>query len=135
MRFGFHTGSALILLVMAVVAGCERDLASQPAAQAGESDALQSVPSEHHEGFRVYQRKCELCHDRGEEGAPRLGIVRQWAKRAEQGPEVLTQHAFDGFEGMWGEMPAQGDDLSRNEVAAAVGYMLYRFQEAKQNSQ
>ena len=42
--------------------------------------------------------------------------------------EQLTKNAVEGFEGEWGEMPPQGDDLSQQQVESAVKYMLYRFE-------
>ena len=133
MEAEMHAAHWLVVLSALLVLGC----GSQPGPTAGESvheepaeDGTQIVPSEHAAGERIYQGKCALCHDDGEAGAPRLGNPRQWSKRAGQSVEQLTSHAFDGFEGTWGEMPAQGGDLSRDEIEQAVRYMLYRYQAA-----
>ena len=91
----------------------------------------QQVPSDHLAGFEVYTKKCGLCHDRGEAGSPRLGNPKQWVKRVPQGEATLTEHAIEGFEGRWGEMPPQGDDLTPEEVSLAVKYMIYRYEQAE----
>lgn len=90
------------------------------------------VPAEYTAGLEIYTEKCALCHDHGEAGSPRLGNPKQWAKRVPQGEEVLTKHAVEGFEGKWGEMPPQGDDLTQEEVGSAVRYMIYRYEQAEQ---
>lgn len=118
---------------LVVVVGCnaaqEGQLQSGTTEEGGESE--QQVPASHVAGLEVYTEKCGLCHDHGEAGSPRLGNPLQWAKRAPQGVDVLTKHAVEGFEGKWGEMPPQGDDLSPEQVRSAVEYMLYRFESAE----
>ena len=123
------------LLVVAVIgqfalAGCGGNTSQDTAAAgaANDSHATPKIPSEHSEGLAVYTEKCALCHDHGEAAAPRLGNPKQWAKRVPQGESVLTKHAIEGFEGKWGEMPPQGDDLTPEQVGSAVRYMLYRFE-------
>lgn len=123
------------LLVVAIVgqlasAGCG-GIAPQKTAAVGEandSHKTPNIPSAHQAGLAVYTEKCALCHDHGEAAAPRLGNPKQWAKRVPQGERVLTQHAIEGFEGKWGEMPPQGDDLTPEQVGSAVRYMLYRYE-------
>ena len=90
----------------------------------------EQLPEDQVEGQRLYAEKCGMCHDHGDAGSPRVGNVKQWSKRVQQGEETLTKHAIVGFEGKWGEMPPQGDDLSPEEVAAAVDYIVYRYQQA-----
>jgi len=118
-----------LLFGLATFVGCD-DSATQTRTDS-EDPTEEAVPAEHADGLAVYTEKCGLCHDGGEAGSPRLGNPRQWAKRAEQDEETLIKHAVEGFEGKWGEMPPQGDDLTPEQVGSAVRYMLYRFEQAQ----
>ena len=77
-------------------------------------------------GQTIYQNECALCHDEGEEGAPRLSKKSQWTKREAKGLDTLIDHAINGFDGPDGEMPARGgtETLTDEEVTNAVKYML-----------
>ena len=77
-------------------------------------------------GQTIYQNECALCHDEGEEGAPRLSKKSQWEKREAKGHDTLIDHAINGFDGRDGEMPARGgtETLTDEEVTNAVKYML-----------
>ena len=77
-------------------------------------------------GQTIYQNECALCHDEGEEGAPRLSKKSQWTKRSAKGLDTLIKHAINGFDGRDGEMPARGgtESLTDEEVTNAVKYML-----------
>ena len=81
-------------------------------------------------GPQVYNSACLACHSAGVGGAPVLGDAAQWAPRIEQGIEVLTRHAIEGYMGNAGYMPPKGGrlDLSDDEVAAAVEYMVAEAQ-------
>jgi len=81
-------------------------------------------------GPDVYNSACIACHGAGIAGAPIPGNQEQWAPRIEQGLDVLTDHAINGFSGSLGYMPAKGGrmDLSDEEVAAAVEYMVSETQ-------
>ena len=121
------------LLVVAAIVGCGPSPNTERAAVNSSTESHQEepmIPAEHANGKAIYDKNCSLCHNTGEAAAPRLGNPLQWKKRAIKSTEELTTNAFDGFEGKWGEMPPQGDDLSREEVEAAVKYMLFRFEEA-----
>ncbi len=76
-------------------------------------------------GPQVYNTACIACHSTGVGGAPVVGDTAQWVDRIAQGPDVLKQHAIEGFTGV-GFMPAKGGrvDLSDEEVAVAVDYMV-----------
>lgn len=119
-----------LLICLATLVGCEGSAIQSHADS--EEPTEEAVPVEHAGGLAVYIEKCGLCHDGGEAGSPRLGNPRQWAKRAEQDEETLIKHAIEGFEGKWGEMPPQGDDLTPEQVSSAVRYMLYRFELARE---
>jgi cytochrome c5 len=77
-------------------------------------------------GPQVYNAACLACHTAGVGGAPVIGDAAAWAPRIAQGADVLKQHAIEGFTGSTGFMPAKGGrmDLSDDEIAAAVDYML-----------
>jgi len=77
-------------------------------------------------GPQVYNSACLACHGAGIAGAPILGDVEAWAPRIAQGVAVLEDHAINGYTGAVGFMPAKGGrvDLSDEEVAAAVAYMI-----------
>ena len=121
-------------LVFFVITGCgaANPPLEEPSQSGGSTGEMgSSVPVDLSEGEKVYSSKCELCHDKGELGAPRLGNPSQWTDRVAQGEDMLTQHAFEGFEGKRGEMPPQGDDLTMDEVRIAVRYMVYAFRQAE----
>src|SRR5690606_33387490 len=78
-------------------------------------------------GPQVYNMVCIACHSPpGVGGAPALGDAGAWGPRIAQGMDVLVSHAINGFSGKTGIMPRKGErpDLSDEEVAAAVGYMV-----------
>ena len=77
-------------------------------------------------GPQVYNSACIACHSSGVGGAPIVGDAGQWGSRIEQGLEVLTRHAIEGYTGTAGYMPPKGGrlDLSDEEIAVAVEYMV-----------
>lgn len=82
-------------------------------------------------GPQVFNEACIACHGSGIAGAPVFGDAAAWAPRIEQGLEVLKEHAIDGYTGSTGHMPPKGGrvDLSDEEVAAAVDYMVSEVQQ------
>lgn len=78
------------------------------------------------DGEAIYKKSCFACHDSGVSGAPIPGDKDAWAARIKQGPEILNQHAIEGYTGATGIMPAKGgfSNLSDAEVIAAVEYMV-----------
>lgn len=117
-----------VCLLVCVGAGCGAFSEDSQPAPSNPNDELDkvTVPARFTGGMQVYEEHCSLCHDKGEGGAARLGSERTWAKRIDQGIDVLTQHAINGFEGNWGEMPAQAEKASAAEIRSAVEYMMYR---------
>lgn len=83
-------------------------------------------------GPQVYNEACYLCHSApGVGGAPVIGDSAAWAGRAEQGMQMLSEHAINGFQGDTGFMPAKGGrvDLSDDEVVLAIEYMLEQLEQ------
>ena len=77
-------------------------------------------------GRVIFADKCMRCHESGRKGAPVVGDAEDWQERVEQSLNVMIEHAIKGH----GEMPARGDqDLSDQEVAAAVAYVVHRSRE------
>ena len=86
------------------------------------------------DGEAVYDANCAVCHSHGVAGAPRLGDKQAWASAVAKGREALIDYATNGPGHVtWdqeqiplGTMPAKGGakDLSAEEIAAAVDYML-----------
>lgn len=77
-------------------------------------------------GKKVYNIECGLCHDEGEEAAPRLAKANQWDYRIAKGEATLIDHAINGFRGDEGKMPAKGGnpDLTDEQIAQAVKFMV-----------
>lgn len=78
-------------------------------------------------GREVWVGTCQLCHAEPATMAPQIGDAKAWAPRIAKGKDMLYTHALEGFMGEMGdEMPARGanDDLSDDEVKAAVDYMV-----------
>ncbi len=73
-------------------------------------------------GKEVVKEVCAACHETGANGAPKIGDVEAWSKRASQGLTTLTRHALEGIR----QMPAHGGqpDLSDLEIARAITYMV-----------
>lgn len=92
----------------------------------GEMVAVSDTSGGEDVGLQTYQRACFACHGTGAAGAPRVGDTADWSVRAEQGREVLVQHAIEGYMGERGYMPPKGGQpqLADDAVIAALDYML-----------
>jgi cytochrome c5 len=77
-------------------------------------------------GPQVFNTACNVCHDAGIGGAPKLDDGANWEARVAQGVDTLYLHAVDGYTGAAGYMPPKGGrlDLSDDEITGAVDYML-----------
>lgn len=122
-------------LLPLALASCDRPVAGTVAG--GPEKPTPFVPSEWQpedpelaHGRSIYHQTCHLCHEDGEESAPRLKRREVWASRAEKGQDVLIRHATEGFRGTEGEMPARGgeDSHSDADIAAAVKFMILASQ-------
>jgi cytochrome c len=82
-------------------------------------------------GPQVYNSACNVCHGSGVGGAPIVGDTDAWVARIAQGPDVLYDHAINGFSGdaPTPMLPKGGRvDLSDQEVRDAVDYMVNESQ-------
>lgn len=75
-------------------------------------------------GKEVVDSVCASCHEKGVDGAPRIGDTKAWAARASQGLTALTASAIKGIR----NMPAHGGSASVNdaEIARAITHMVNR---------
>lgn len=82
---------------------------------AGAQPAAPVVPAGPRTGADIYQTTCFGCHGTGAGGAPKKGDVAAWGPRVAQGMDVLFDHAWNGFTGSSGMMPARGTCMSCSE--------------------
>jgi len=82
---------------------------------AGAQPAAPVVPAGPRTGADIYQTTCFGCHGTGAGGAPKKGDTAAWAPRVAQGMDVLFDHAWNGFTGKSGMMPARGTCMSCSE--------------------
>lgn len=73
-------------------------------------------------GVEVVKAVCANCHEKGEEGAPKIGDLAAWGPRMSQGIKTLTTHAVKGYRGM----PAHGGEITVTdiELSRAIIYMI-----------
>lgn len=109
-----------LIIASALTAGC----GSPPPPAADAELALPPTPAEFVAGEKRYEENCAVCHDSSRDGSPRLGYLRAWASRLEQGESVLAQHAIEGI----GMMAPRGEnpELTDQEITEVVRYMIYR---------
>jgi cytochrome c5 len=76
-------------------------------------------------GKAIVQTQCVKCHEKGLDGAPRIGDREAWIARAKPGFDSLVSSAIHGH----GPMKPRGGmaDLTDAEMKAAITYM---FQES-----
>ena len=75
-------------------------------------------------GKEVVGTVCAACHEKGTNGAPRIGDKQAWAARSARGIDSLTQNALNGIR----KMPAHGGNpkVSDYEIQRAITYMVNR---------
>lgn len=112
--------AAVALIISAFVTGC----GSPPPSKVDDEPVLPPTPVELEIGETVYNENCAVCHDSSRDGSPRLGFLRAWQKRIDQGEPTLVQNAIDGI----GLMPPRGENpgLTDEAITEAVRYMIYR---------
>ena len=73
-------------------------------------------------GKEVVDSVCAACHEKGSDGAPRIGDKQAWAAREKRGIDSLTKNALNGIR----KMPAHGGSakVSDFEIQRAITYMV-----------
>jgi cytochrome c5 len=73
-------------------------------------------------GPQIVQMQCFKCHEKGLNGAPRIGDIDAWLPRLKNGFEPVVRSAINGH----GAMPARGGlaDLTDDEMRSAITYMF-----------
>ena len=73
-------------------------------------------------GQQIYQQYCSVCHATGVAGSPKLTDKADWAKRYQQGMDILLAHVLNGYNAM----PPKGTcgDCSKQDLQDAIEYML-----------
>jgi cytochrome c5 len=79
-------------------------------------------PPKERTGEQIVQAQCHKCHEKGVNGAPRIGDRKEWIRRAGPGLDSLVRSAINGH----GGMPARGGmaNLTDAEMRAAITYMF-----------
>lgn len=79
-------------------------------------------------GQQIVQMQCAQCHEKGVDGAPRIGDTQAWIPRLKNGLEATVLSAANGH----GAMPARGGlaSISDAELRNAIVYMFRRAQPA-----
>lgn len=110
----------LLCMLLVAVSGCSQSRSQK----AVDKKTIPETPKEFVVAKNLYTANCSTCHDTSRDGAPRLGFLRAWQKRIDQGKQILVTHATEGI----GLMPPKGEnpDLTESEIASIIDYMIYR---------
>jgi cytochrome c5 len=81
-----------------------------------------TAPAAERSGKQIVQGQCAKCHQKGVDGAPKIGDRAAWIPRLKQGLEAAVFSAIKGH----GPMPARGGvaDLTDPEIRAAIVFMM-----------
>jgi len=116
----------LVLVLVLSATACSQD-SGETAAGAEETAPQREVRADWRDdrqalGKATYEAVCAVCHESGENGAPRTGQREDWADRSDMWQAVLFNHAKAGYL----DMPEKGGaaELSDEAVEAAAEYML-----------
>ncbi|WP_343229221.1 c-type cytochrome [Psychrobium sp. MM17-31] len=92
---------------------------------AGAQPAAPAKPAGPRTAADIYQTTCFACHGTGAAGAPKKGDKAAWAPRVAQGIDKMFDHAWKGFTGSTGVMPAKGTcmNCSEDEIKATIKFM------------
>lgn len=73
-------------------------------------------------GQQIVQAQCSKCHQKGVNGAPKIGDRDAWIPRLKDGLDPLVRSAINGH----GSMPARGGlaNLTDTELRNAISYMF-----------
>ena len=89
------------------------------------TDFIKSLDQDPETGKKVYQAFCGLCHDIKPSipvGAPRFGVMEDWAKRMGKGLDEIYKNLDEGI----GAMPARGGcfECTDEMLKSAMIYMM-----------
>lgn len=75
-------------------------------------------------GKDLYAKRCQECHAKGKDGAPKTGDAQAWGVRMGKGMDGLTASAVNGHN----KMPSRGGlaTISDAEIRLAIEYMISR---------
>jgi cytochrome c5 len=83
-------------------------------------------------GQQVYRAQCAVCHDKGIDGAPKIGDETAWAPIVKKQLDILFAHSIYGYGKMPGKKPVQRNgqyqagycpDCSNSDIEQAVIYI------------
>jgi cytochrome c5 len=79
-------------------------------------------------GEQIVQARCSKCHEKGLNGAPKIGDHDAWIPRLKDGLDPVVRSAINGH----GGMPARGGlaNLTDAELRNAVVYMFQKGRDA-----
>lgn len=95
-------------------------LTGEPMPATMQQASAQEASDEPRSGQEVTQAVCIACHQGNFQNAPAVGDEDAWGERIGKGWETLVSHVYDGY----GNMPAQGGSATREEIRAAIEYMV-----------
>jgi cytochrome c5 len=80
------------------------------------------TPAVERRGEQIVKAQCAKCHQKGLNGAPRIGDRDAWIPRLKRGIDHLVRSAISGH----GPMPPRGGmaDLTDSEIRGAIVYMF-----------
>lgn len=84
--------------------------------------ASRTKPPKERTGKQVVQAHCSKCHEKGLNGAPKIGDRNAWIPRLKDGLDPVVRSAINGH----GGMPARGGlaNLTDTELRNAITYMF-----------
>lgn len=107
-----------VLLTLAVLSGCAKELSEAAVATQAQSRQLQPTDAK---VAAIYNRSCRSCHTVTATGAPLTGDKKEWSIRSKKGMDTLVNNVVRGF----GGMPPFGlcMDCGVEEFEALIGFM------------
>lgn len=77
-------------------------------------------------GEAIFDDYCSLCHRMGVAGAASHADKARWEESFAKGIPTLVEHAWNGYTGKYGVLPAKGgcDDCTKQDIVDAVHYHL-----------
>ncbi len=119
---------ASLLLAVGCGGGDKPAAESKPATKAPEATApaVQATPANLDNGKAIYDKYCFACHMTGVAGAAALTDKARWEANATKKMDLLVTHAWDGYTGNYGVLPAKGTcmDCEKSDLYDAIHYMM-----------